>query len=298
MQSAAPEPPLRLRLRLPTDGSDRFLVRCRTRCCRRDRGGAQRNPFYCVLALVRTCSRCHPVPAAARGVRRGRPGHRLRRRRDGAVRVRGRLRGRPPGSAQETTPALRSLGVFAGALLAELCVAIVGVGRRRSTPTAPMSGVRLPREVGELFLTKFLIASRSRAAAADRGGRRHRPRVPRPNDRKRHPAPEPPGGLGREGQVVLAVDIVWYLVLSALIFCIGAVGVMTRRSPMVVLICLELMLNAGNLALVGVRPHDRHRGRADLRPDRDDRRRRRGRGRARGDRGDVQEPACRWTSTS
>ena len=46
------------------------------------------------------------------------------------------------------------------------------------------------------------------------------------------------------------MDIVWYLVLSALIFCIGAVGVLTRRSPLVVLICLELMLNAGNLALV------------------------------------------------
>jgi NADH-quinone oxidoreductase subunit K len=46
------------------------------------------------------------------------------------------------------------------------------------------------------------------------------------------------------------MDVSWYLVLSALIFSIGAVGVLTRRSPLVVLICLELMLNAGNLALV------------------------------------------------
>jgi NADH:ubiquinone oxidoreductase subunit K len=45
------------------------------------------------------------------------------------------------------------------------------------------------------------------------------------------------------------LDIVWYLVLSAFIFCTGAAGVLTRRSPLVVLICLELMLNAGNLAL-------------------------------------------------
>ncbi len=44
------------------------------------------------------------------------------------------------------------------------------------------------------------------------------------------------------------MDIVWYLVLSAFIFCIGAAGVLMRRSPLVVLICLELMLNAGNLA--------------------------------------------------
>jgi NADH-quinone oxidoreductase subunit K len=45
------------------------------------------------------------------------------------------------------------------------------------------------------------------------------------------------------------MDIAWYLVLSAFIFCIGAVGVLTRRSPLVVLISLELMLNGGNLAL-------------------------------------------------
>ena len=57
------------------------------------------------------------------------------------------------------------------------------------------------------------------------------------------------------------MDIVWYLVLSALIFCIGAVGVLTRRSPLVVLICLELMLNAGNLALVAFsRAHGNEEG--------------------------------------
>ncbi|MGI8411919.1 MAG: NADH-quinone oxidoreductase subunit NuoK [Solirubrobacteraceae bacterium] len=42
----------------------------------------------------------------------------------------------------------------------------------------------------------------------------------------------------------------WYLVVSALIFCIGAGGVLTRRNPLVILLCLELMLNAANLALV------------------------------------------------
>ncbi|MET0512172.1 MAG: NADH-quinone oxidoreductase subunit NuoK [Thermoleophilaceae bacterium] len=46
------------------------------------------------------------------------------------------------------------------------------------------------------------------------------------------------------------MDIVWFLVLSAFIFVIGAAGVMTRRNPLVVLLCLELMLNAGNLALI------------------------------------------------
>ena len=46
------------------------------------------------------------------------------------------------------------------------------------------------------------------------------------------------------------MDVVWFLVLSAFIFVIGAGGVLTRRNPLVVLLCLELMLNAGNLALV------------------------------------------------
>jgi NADH:ubiquinone oxidoreductase subunit K len=47
------------------------------------------------------------------------------------------------------------------------------------------------------------------------------------------------------------VPVIWYLVVSALIFCIGAGGVLVRRNPLVILLCIELMLNAGNLALVG-----------------------------------------------
>jgi NADH-quinone oxidoreductase subunit K len=46
------------------------------------------------------------------------------------------------------------------------------------------------------------------------------------------------------------LNITWYIVLSAFIFCIGASGVITRRNPLVILLCLELMLNAGNLALI------------------------------------------------
>jgi NADH-quinone oxidoreductase subunit K len=46
------------------------------------------------------------------------------------------------------------------------------------------------------------------------------------------------------------MDVTWYLVLSAFIFAIGVAGVIARRNPLVVLLCLELMLNAGNLALV------------------------------------------------
>ena len=46
------------------------------------------------------------------------------------------------------------------------------------------------------------------------------------------------------------MDVAWFLVLSAFIFCIGAAGVLSRRNPLVVLLCLELMLNGANLALV------------------------------------------------
>jgi len=46
------------------------------------------------------------------------------------------------------------------------------------------------------------------------------------------------------------VSMGWYLTVSAIIFAIGAAGVMTKRNALVILLCLELMLNAGNLALV------------------------------------------------
>lgn len=46
------------------------------------------------------------------------------------------------------------------------------------------------------------------------------------------------------------MSIGWYLVVSAAIFAIGAGGVVVRRNPLLTLVCLELMLNAGNLALI------------------------------------------------
>ena len=46
------------------------------------------------------------------------------------------------------------------------------------------------------------------------------------------------------------MNIEWYVVLSSLLFAVGATGILLRRSPVVILLCLELMLNAGNLALV------------------------------------------------
>lgn len=42
----------------------------------------------------------------------------------------------------------------------------------------------------------------------------------------------------------------YYLLLSALLFSLGAVGVLVRRNAIVVFMCVELMLNAVNLTLV------------------------------------------------
>ena len=42
----------------------------------------------------------------------------------------------------------------------------------------------------------------------------------------------------------------WYLILGALLFTIGAVGLMVRRNPLVMFMCVELMLNAVNLTFV------------------------------------------------
>ncbi|HEY1687919.1 MAG TPA: NADH-quinone oxidoreductase subunit NuoK [Solirubrobacteraceae bacterium] len=46
------------------------------------------------------------------------------------------------------------------------------------------------------------------------------------------------------------MSIGWYLAVSAIVFTLGAVGVMVRRNPLVVLLCLELMLNGANLSLI------------------------------------------------
>ena len=45
-------------------------------------------------------------------------------------------------------------------------------------------------------------------------------------------------------------DVPAYLVVSAMLFSIGALGVLLRRSPLIVLLSLEIMLNGANLALI------------------------------------------------
>jgi NADH-quinone oxidoreductase subunit K len=50
--------------------------------------------------------------------------------------------------------------------------------------------------------------------------------------------------------ISLAPTASWYLVLSAVLFGIGTFGVLVRRNPLVMFMCIELMLNAVNLSFV------------------------------------------------
>ncbi len=52
------------------------------------------------------------------------------------------------------------------------------------------------------------------------------------------------------GFQAMSVPIEWYLALSAVLFCIGLTGVLTRRNVLVIFMSVELMMNAVNLTLV------------------------------------------------
>jgi len=48
----------------------------------------------------------------------------------------------------------------------------------------------------------------------------------------------------------MEVTQTWYLVLSAMLFSVGLVGLLIRNNPLVMFMCVELMLNASNLSFV------------------------------------------------
>ena len=50
--------------------------------------------------------------------------------------------------------------------------------------------------------------------------------------------------------LAIAPTATWYLLLGALLFTIGGVGLLVRRNPLVMFMCIELMLNAVNLSFV------------------------------------------------
>ena len=176
-----------------------------------------------------------PLPAGLGGVRRGGSGARLRGRRDGDVPVRDRLPRRPSATRRGPGRVLASRSravVAAAALLVEIVVAI-GLKAGDLSPTRPRSSAAFgsPAEIGRLFLTDHLLAFEITSIvllvaavggvvlgdADARGGRRRRVQGP---------------------------DVTWYLVVAALLFSIGTLGVLMRRSPLIILLSLEIMLNA------------------------------------------------------
>ncbi|GIU84389.1 MAG: NADH-quinone oxidoreductase subunit K [Acidimicrobiales bacterium] len=50
----------------------------------------------------------------------------------------------------------------------------------------------------------------------------------------------------------MTVTPAWYLVLSSALFGLGLAGILVRRNPLVMLMCVELMLNAVNLSFVAL----------------------------------------------
>jgi NADH-quinone oxidoreductase subunit K len=54
---------------------------------------------------------------------------------------------------------------------------------------------------------------------------------------------------------VTAVPTSWFLLLSAILFVIGAAGVLIRRNVLVMLMCVEMMMNAVNLTFIALSRH-------------------------------------------
>ena len=52
--------------------------------------------------------------------------------------------------------------------------------------------------------------------------------------------------------LVIVPTTMWYVLLSAVLFTLGTIGVLVRRNPLVLFMCIELMLNAVNLSFVAL----------------------------------------------
>jgi NADH-quinone oxidoreductase subunit K len=126
--------------------------------------------------------------------------------------------------------------VFAFCVAVELCIAFIASGLKALNTDGPDvgAGIRLARCHRRAAPHELSDPVRGRVLPAARGG---------PSARW---CSLGGGGAWR----ARAWRTTWYLILSAFIFAIGVAGVISRRNPLVVLLCLELMLNAGNLALV------------------------------------------------
>ena len=128
-------------------------------------------------------------------------------------------------SAWEPIPGQRFLAPLMGAaLFVELSIAVLGSSLLALTTHGPKVGPGFgnPEAIGKLLLERFLLAFEASSILL----------------------------LLAAVGAVLPMNTEWYIVLSSLLFAVGAMGILIRRSPVVILLCLEIMLNAGNLSLV------------------------------------------------
>jgi len=138
-----------------------------------------------------------------------------------------------------------------GAILAEVIV-VVGLtaGGFLSSAQPVSRSFGSPEAIGRLFLTDHLLAFEVTSIVAPRGGgRRRRARIARPYVRH------------SRGRRCTGLTSRWYVILAALLFTTGALGVMLRRSPLIILLSIEIMLNSANLLLIAFsRLHGREDG--------------------------------------
>ena len=141
--------------------------------------------------------------------------------------------------------------IAAGALLVEVVV-VIGLAAGDSLTD--------PAEIEAAFGSP----ARDRAHLPDRPPARVRDHLDRParrGGRRGHPRHAHAGRGSAGGGRMMGPDPSWYLVVSAILFSIGTLGVLLRRSPLVVLLSLEIMLNSANLALISfARQHGDHDG--------------------------------------
>ena len=52
--------------------------------------------------------------------------------------------------------------------------------------------------------------------------------------------------------MIAAIEPTWYLLLAAMLFGVGAFGLLIRRNPLIMFMCIELMLNAATLTFVAL----------------------------------------------
>ena len=168
--------------------------------------------------------------------------------------------------------------VYAGAIVIMFVFVLAYLGGRADAPwaggptlqnvTAIVAAAAIALEVivvialeaGDDLSDTAEVERRLRLAGADRRALPLRPlarlrgdvdRPPRRRGRGRDPR-QCDADLGRRGGdgLMLGPGIAAYLILSVVLFATGAFGVLIRRSPLIILLALELMLNAGNLALI------------------------------------------------